>query len=26
VADGVDGDAGWPLYLSRYGELAAEAS
>ena len=26
VADGVDGDAGWPLYLSRYGALAAEAS
>ena len=26
VADGVDGDAGWPLYLSRYGNLAAEAS
>lgn len=26
VADGVDGDAGWPVYLSRYGELAAEAS
>jgi uncharacterized protein YndB with AHSA1/START domain len=26
VADGVDGDAGWPLYLSRYGELAAQAS
>ena len=26
VADGVDGDAGWPLYLSRYGDLAAEAS
>jgi uncharacterized protein YndB with AHSA1/START domain len=26
TADGVDGDAGWPLYLSRYGDLAAEAS
>jgi uncharacterized protein YndB with AHSA1/START domain len=26
VADGVDGDAGWPLYLSRYGDLAAGAS
>jgi uncharacterized protein YndB with AHSA1/START domain len=26
VADGVDGDAGWPLYLSRYGDLAAAAS
>jgi uncharacterized protein YndB with AHSA1/START domain len=26
VADGVGGDAGWPLYLSRYGDLAAEAS
>ena len=26
VADGVDGDAGWPLYLRRYGDLAAEAS
>jgi uncharacterized protein YndB with AHSA1/START domain len=26
VADGVEGDAGWPLYLSRYGDLAAEAS
>ena len=26
LADGVDGDAGWPLYLSRYGDLAAEAS
>jgi uncharacterized protein YndB with AHSA1/START domain len=26
VADGVDSDAGWPLYLSRYGDLAAEAS
>jgi uncharacterized protein YndB with AHSA1/START domain len=26
VADGVDGDAGWPLYLSRYVEVAtAEA-
>ena len=22
VADGVDGDAGWPLYLSRYAEIA----
>jgi hypothetical protein len=21
VADGVDGDAGWPLYLGRYGDL-----
>jgi uncharacterized protein YndB with AHSA1/START domain len=27
VADGVDGDAGWPLYLHRYAELAvAEAT
>lgn len=27
VADGVDGDAGWPLYLHRYTELAtAEAN
>jgi uncharacterized protein YndB with AHSA1/START domain len=26
VADGVDGDAGWPLYLSRYCDLVAEAS
>ena len=27
VADGVDGDAGWPLYLHRYVELAmAETS
>jgi uncharacterized protein YndB with AHSA1/START domain len=27
VADGVDGDAGWPLYLTRYTEVAAmEAS
>ena len=26
VAAGVDGDAGWPLYLSRYGDLVAEAS
>jgi uncharacterized protein YndB with AHSA1/START domain len=26
VVDGVGGDAGWSLYLSRYGELAAEAS
>jgi uncharacterized protein YndB with AHSA1/START domain len=26
VADGIEGDAGWPLYLSRYGDLAAEAS
>jgi uncharacterized protein YndB with AHSA1/START domain len=24
VADGVDGDAGWPLYLRRYVELATE--
>jgi uncharacterized protein YndB with AHSA1/START domain len=24
VADGVDGDAGWPLYLSRYVELSPE--
>lgn len=24
VADGVDGDAGWPLYLSRYVEMATE--
>jgi uncharacterized protein YndB with AHSA1/START domain len=24
VADGVSGDAGWPLYLSRYVEVAAE--
>jgi hypothetical protein len=23
VADGVGGDAGWPLYLTRYGELTA---
>jgi uncharacterized protein YndB with AHSA1/START domain len=26
VADGIAGDAGWPLYLSRYSDLAAEAS
>jgi uncharacterized protein YndB with AHSA1/START domain len=26
VADGVGGDAGWPLYLSRYGDLAEAAS
>jgi len=25
VADGVDDDAGWPLYLSRYAEVVAEA-
>jgi uncharacterized protein YndB with AHSA1/START domain len=24
VADGVDGDEGWPLYLARYAALAAE--
>lgn len=24
VADGVDGDAGWPLYLRRFGEVVAE--
>jgi uncharacterized protein YndB with AHSA1/START domain len=24
VAEGVDGDAGWPLYLARYAALAAE--
>jgi uncharacterized protein YndB with AHSA1/START domain len=24
VFDGVDGDAGWPLYLSRYAELATQ--
>jgi uncharacterized protein YndB with AHSA1/START domain len=24
VADGVDGDAGWPLYLRRYVEIATE--
>jgi uncharacterized protein YndB with AHSA1/START domain len=24
VADGVDGDAGWPLYLSRYVELSSK--
>ena len=23
VVDGVDGDAGWPLYLQRYAELLA---
>jgi hypothetical protein len=23
VADGVDGQAGWPLYLSRYAEVVA---
>jgi uncharacterized protein YndB with AHSA1/START domain len=26
VADGVDGDAGWPLYLRRYAEMTTEAS
>jgi hypothetical protein len=27
LADGVDGDAGWPLYLSRYVDVAmTEAS
>lgn len=26
VAKGIGGDAGWPLYLSRYGELAAKDS
>jgi uncharacterized protein YndB with AHSA1/START domain len=26
VADGVDGDAGWPLYLSRYADLATKES
>lgn len=26
VVDGVGGDAGWSLYLSRYGDLAAAAS
>jgi uncharacterized protein YndB with AHSA1/START domain len=24
VADGIEGDAGWPLYLARYGALTAE--
>ncbi|MFG1790954.1 SRPBCC family protein [Nocardia sp. NPDC049149] len=24
ITDGVDGDAGWPLYLKRYAELFAE--
>jgi uncharacterized protein YndB with AHSA1/START domain len=26
VRDGVDGDAGWPLYLDRYGELLRNAA
>jgi uncharacterized protein YndB with AHSA1/START domain len=26
VADGVDGEAGWPLYLSRYVQMATEES
>lgn len=26
VADGVDGEAGWPLYLSRYRDVVAEES
>jgi uncharacterized protein YndB with AHSA1/START domain len=26
VTDGVDGEAGWPLYLSRYAALVAEGS
>ena len=26
VHDGVDGDAGWPLYLSRYAALFTEES
>lgn len=26
VAQGIGGNAGWPLYLSRYGELAAKES
>jgi uncharacterized protein YndB with AHSA1/START domain len=26
VADGVEGEAGWPLYLHRYAEAVAEAS
>jgi uncharacterized protein YndB with AHSA1/START domain len=26
VRDGVDGDAGWPLYLQRYAELFSEGS
>jgi uncharacterized protein YndB with AHSA1/START domain len=26
VADGVDGDAGWPLYLDRYGRLFSVAA
>ncbi|OBF88483.1 ATPase [Mycobacterium sp. 852002-51163_SCH5372311] len=26
VADGVDGDAGWPLYLDRYGHLFSVAA
>ena len=26
VADGVDGDAGWPLYLRRYDAVVAEAA
>lgn len=25
VAEGIDGDAGWPLYLRRFGEVVAEA-
>jgi hypothetical protein len=26
VADGISGDAGWPLYLRRYAEMATEAA
>jgi uncharacterized protein YndB with AHSA1/START domain len=26
VADGVDGEAGWPLYLDRYGQLLSVAA
>jgi uncharacterized protein YndB with AHSA1/START domain len=26
IADGVDGDAGWPLYLHRYAEVARTAA
>ncbi|HEY6854793.1 MAG TPA: SRPBCC family protein [Mycobacterium sp.] len=26
IADGIDGEAGWPLYLSRYVEMTTEAS
>jgi uncharacterized protein YndB with AHSA1/START domain len=26
VADGISGDAGWPLYLRRYAEITAEAT